>query len=229
MACDLLEPEAGQVPGAHVMELGKDPGVDDVAAGDLVAAITDSALGDLESRRAARELAPVAAPRQRHAVAACARFEILEVEAEDIVTFDDVGVQLLHDSHALPEQGGLVEMVAANHLPEAGGIGEGNGDDAIARPSGARELEAVRRHHLDVPEREAAERRASGHEQVLVHRVGKEEIGRFRCARRERGPLPATITRAHGVAPRFEAREPAEGTLALERDEIDQAGNIGYQ
>jgi hypothetical protein len=38
VARDVLEAERGQVPGADVVQLGQHPRVDDVAAGDFVAA-----------------------------------------------------------------------------------------------------------------------------------------------------------------------------------------------
>ena len=47
MARDVLEPERWQVARADVVQLREHPRVDDVAAGDLVAAEADRALGDL--------------------------------------------------------------------------------------------------------------------------------------------------------------------------------------
>src|SRR4029077_6397398 len=97
---------------------------------------------------------------ERDAVTARASLEILEVEAEDIVAFDDVGIEPPHDSHALLEQGRLVEVIAADHLAKAGWVGESDRRDAIAGGSRAGKLEALGRHRLDV-EREASEVRES--------------------------------------------------------------------
>ena len=190
------------------MDLGQDPGVDDVAAGDLVAAIANGALGDLKSRRPAGQRAAVAAPAERHAVKPGAGFEVLEIETEDVVTFDDVRIALPHETPALGEQRGFVETIAADHVTKAGGIGQGDGDDAIAGPGRARKLETLRRHDLDVQretpeigERETAERSPPGEQQVLVHRVGQEEIGRLGSARPDPRSLSTAITRGDGITP----------------------------
>ena len=97
-----LRPNAGQVAGADVVQLGQHPGVDDVAAGDLVAPVADGALGHLQPRGPAAQLAAVAAPRQAHAVPPGAGLQVLEVEAEDVVALDHVGIALADERASSP-------------------------------------------------------------------------------------------------------------------------------
>src|ERR1700731_4011936 len=87
-----LEPEALQLAAADIVVLGEDPGVDDAAAADVVAAIRDRALGDLQARGARAHLAAVAAEREFDPMAPGARFEILQIEAEQVVALDYVGM-----------------------------------------------------------------------------------------------------------------------------------------
>jgi hypothetical protein len=52
VAGQVLEPEPRQIACARIVELGEDPRVDDVAAGDLIAPVADGTLGDREPRHA---------------------------------------------------------------------------------------------------------------------------------------------------------------------------------
>ena len=193
----VLEPEARQVAGPRVVQLGQEIGVDDVAAGDLVAAIADRPLCDGELRDAAPHGLAAASPRERDAVAPGARLDVLEVEAEDVVSLDHVGIALADEPRALLEEGRLRQAVSAEDVAESRRVGQGDGDDAIARARGAGKLEALGGEDLDVEgqpaqvvEAHAAEGRGSRGEEELVDGVAGEPVGcaaqrgRGRTARR---------------------------------------------
>ena len=157
-------------------------------------------------------------------------FDVLEVEAEDVVPLDDVGIALGDDSAALHEQRSLVESVATHDVAEARRVGERDGHDAIALARRVRKLEALGRDDLDV-EREpakigephAAERRAPGQEQVAVSRIAGKERGRGAAA------LAATVARAERVRPRGEARQPCELAVAFEVIEAQKSRRIAHE
>ena len=236
VAGQVLEPEPRQIPRAGVVELGEDPRVDDVAAGDLVAPIADGALGDREPRHAPAQALAAATPGQGHAVHAGPRLQVLEVEPEDVVPLDHVRVALPDEAGALFEQRPLVEPVAAHDVAEAGRVGERDGDDPVAGPRGARELVALGRHHLDV-EREAAEvgedepaeRGASGLQEILMDGVPEEEVGRPRHVRRLAGQIAAAVARAERVGPRPEARPPAQGAGPFERFDREEPRRVLHE
>src|ERR687891_696886 len=94
-------------------------------------AIADGALGHLQAGGPAAQLAAVAPPGQTHAVAPGPRLQVLEVEPEDVVPLDDVGIALEDQPRGLLEQCALVEAVTAHHVTEARRVGERDGDDAI--------------------------------------------------------------------------------------------------
>jgi hypothetical protein len=233
---DVLEAEGGQVARAHVVELGEHPGVHDVTAGDVEAAEAERPLRDRQARGPAPDQAAVAAPRQGHAVAPRARLEVLEVEPEDVVALDHVGIALAEQPSALDEQRPLVQPVAAQDVAEAGAVGERDGHDAVALAGRRRKLVALGRDHLDVQgeaaqvaEAEAAERRPPRRDQVLVHGIGEEAVGRLGRVGGEPGELAAAVARAERVAPRAEAREPAQVAAAVEPRERGQPGGAAHE
>src|SRR5262249_12062108 len=150
-------------------------------AGDLIPAKPDRSLGDLQSRRPAAQQAAVATPPERHIVSPRTRLEILEVEAEDVVPFDDVRIALANQTSAFGQQRRLVESIAAEHVTKPRRVREGDRDDAIPGPGRGGELIVVGRDDLDVErqtskisEVQCAEGGAPGGEQILVHRIRKE-------------------------------------------------------
>ena len=98
----------------------------------------------------AAESGAVAAPGERHPVTTRARLEVLEVEAEDVVTLEDVRVALGDQTSARPEQLRLVHLRAGQDRAPAGGVGQGDGDDAVGLARSVGKLEARRGEHLDV-------------------------------------------------------------------------------
>jgi hypothetical protein len=64
------------------------------------------------------------------------RLDVLEVEAEDVVALDHVGIALGDDAAGLGEQRRLVEAIAADDVAEARRVRERDGHDAIGRPRG---------------------------------------------------------------------------------------------
>ena len=110
-----------------------------------------------------------------------ARLDVLEVEAEDIVPLDDVGIALADEPRALGEQLRLRHLRSRQDGGEAGRVGERDGDDAVRFPRRVRELEAGRRRHLDVQrqamqvaEAHAEEGGLAGAEEELVDGVVKK-------------------------------------------------------
>src|SRR6185436_1929812 len=101
MAGDVLEPVGRQVSRGHVVELGENPRVDDVAPRHGIPAVGDAPVGDLHARGMTAERGAAASPRQRNLVTPGARLDVLEVEAEDIVPLDGVGIALADEPRAL--------------------------------------------------------------------------------------------------------------------------------
>ena len=227
---DVLEAERRKVARPEVVELREDPGIDDVAASYLVAPVADRALRDLQAGRVAAEgLAPTT-PGERRAVLARAGLQVLEVEPEDVVPLDHVGVPLPDQARALLEQGGLGEPVAPEDLAEARRVGERDRDDPVGRTRRVGKLEALGGQDLDV-EREPAqgvepepeEGRPPGEQQVLVHGVVEEaerRVGRPPAAAR---PLAAVIARAARLCPPGGSGTPAERAGPVERRHLDVA------
>jgi hypothetical protein len=169
----------------------------------------------------------VAPPRQRHTVAAGARLEVLQVEAEDIVALEHIGVALGDEPAARAQELLLVHLGARQDGGPAGRVGEGDCDDPVALARGVWELEARRGQHLDVQRKapevaqdHAAERGAARAEQVLMDGIAQEEIGPLGIARRAAGEPAALLARLLGLAPRGKGREPAVDTLAGEGDQL---------
>jgi hypothetical protein len=146
--------------------------------------------------------------------------DVLEVKSKDVVALDDVGIALANELRARLQQRGLGEAIAAEDVAEARGVGQGDGNDAIARARRAGKLVALAGQDLDV-EREAAqvvevhpaEGGGSRGQQELMDRVPGEPVG---CAAR-------AVARGQRAGPCVEARQPGQlpGTLeGLDRDEI---------
>ena len=201
-----------------------------MAARHAVAPVGDGTLRDLHPRGIAAQAGAVAPPGQRHPVTPGPRLEILEVEAEDVVPLEDVGISLRDEPGARPQQLGLVHLGARQHRAPARRIRQGDRDDPVALPRGIGELEARRRQHLDVQrqppevaEGHAAERGAGGAEEILVDGVREEEVGPLRVAGRAAGDAATVLARLHGQAPRGKCREPTIGARSGERAHLARA------
>src|SRR5207245_1704595 len=128
-------------------------------------------------------------PGEREAVRAGPRLEILEVEAEDVVALDHVGIPLADDAGALLEERPLVEPVSAHDVTKARRVGERDRDDPVPGARSARELVAFGCHHLDV-EGEAAEIRApepTGRSDARLPRDRRRRVPGSRLGRRAGG------------------------------------------
>ncbi len=79
-----------------------------------------------------------------------ASLEIFEIEAEQVVSLDHVGVALADDAHQLFEHRALVHLGAAEQALEAGRIGDRDCDHAVALTRGGGKLEAFRDVGLDI-------------------------------------------------------------------------------
>ena len=165
----VLEAVGLEVARAHVVELGQDPGVHDVAPGHPVAPVADRALRHLHARGIAAQHGAVAPPRERHAVPARPRLQVLEIEAEDVVALEHVGIALAEDARALGQELGLGQLRARQHGREPGGVGDRDRDDPVGLARRVRELEAgrggdldVERHAPEVAEAHAEERGLAG-------------------------------------------------------------------
>jgi hypothetical protein len=226
----VLEAIRLEIARPDVVELSEYPGVHDVAAFHPVAAIADGALGDLHAGGVAGEGRAVASPAERDPEAAGPRLHVLQVEAEDVVPLEHVGIALDDEAAALPQQVRLRHLRAREHGLEARGVGHGNGDDAIRLSRCVGELEARGRGHLDIDghaaqlaEGHAQERRAAGAEKELVHGIREELIGRLRRSRHATRHLPAVIPRLETVRPRWKLRQPPIEAGPVEGDDGDIA------
>src|SRR5213083_3161571 len=195
-----------------------------VRSGGVPAPVVDRPFGDLQARDPPPERAAVAAPAEHDVVPTRPRFQILEVEAKDVVALDHVRVALSDDPRALLEQEALVEPVSPHDVTEAGGVGEGDRDDPVVGARGARELVArrgddfdIERQAPEIAEGQAAERGPPGHEEVLMDGIGEEAIGRPGHVRARAARLAAAVAGGEGVGPGAVTREPAEDAGAVER------------
>src|SRR5690242_5317150 len=222
-----LEPEALKLAARDIVMMREDPGVDDTAAIDVVTAISDDAFGDLESRRAGVKSAAVTAERKLHSMAAGARFEIFEVEAEKIVPLDNVGVALADDSHHLLEHRPLIHLPAREHPLESLGIGKSDRDDPVPLARRARKLEPRTDISFDIELKtaQAAEfhphkKGRPGQHQMLLDRVGEDEVGRIGCARRFPANAPQMAARRFERVAGVETNKITKPKAARELDRL---------
>ena len=128
----LLQPEALQLAARNVVVLREDPRIDDAAARDVVAAVSDRTFGNLHARRPRTKLAAIAPQPERHPMAARPRLQVFEIEAKQIVPFDDVRIAIMDDSHHLLEHRALVHLGALEQALETGRVGERDRDHPVA-------------------------------------------------------------------------------------------------
>ena len=150
MASDVFQTEAFQLAGGDIVVLGEDPGVDDMAAEDFVFAIGDRPLGHLHARGVAAQTRAVAAEVKRDFVALGAGLDVFQIEAEKIVALDDVGVALLDFFYQLAQHLRFAELFARDQPLPAGGVGQGDGGDAVALPRRIGKIETALAIGLDV-------------------------------------------------------------------------------
>ncbi len=122
--------------------LRENPGIDNAAAGNVVAAIGDRAFRDLHPRRAGAKLAAAASESQRNLVTTGARLQILEIKPKKVVPLDDVGIALRDDLHHFLEHRALVHLGAFEQSFESGRVGQRNRNHAIALARRRRELKS---------------------------------------------------------------------------------------
>ncbi len=160
-------------------------------------------------------------------MAAGARFEIFEVEAEKIVPLDNVGVALADDSHHLREHRPLIHLPAREHPFESLGIGKRDRDDPVALARRARKLEprADISFDIELKTAEAAEfhphkKGRPGQHQMLLDRVREDEVGRIRCTGRFPAHAPQMTARRFERVAGVETHQIAKTEAALELDRL---------
>ena len=193
-------------------------GVHDLAAEEVVARIGHGALGGAEARGVDFRLAAVAAQRQRHAVALGARFEVGQVELEQVVARHHVRIALAHELHELLQHGLFVEVLRGEDLFPALAVGQGDGEDAVLLAVGVGELARGVAVGLDVEEQETANRAGAGRRRwcgrYRAGTAGRGRAGRSRARRDRRacGRWPCAGARARVPAPPRSGSAPARET-----------------
>ncbi len=153
-----------------------------------------------------------------------ARFEILQVEAEQVVALDHVGVALGDDPHQLLKHRALVHRVAAQHALIARRIAERDCDHAVALARRGRELEAgtdvgfdIELHPAQLAEFHPDEKRDAAQDEVLFDRVREHQVGGVRNAGRFAGELAQMAPRSFQRIKAVEGRKPSKTEVAFQR------------
>src|SRR5215217_13291 len=127
--------------------------------------------------------AAIASPIELNTVPPGAGRDIFEIEAEQIMPFDDIRVAAPNLHRQLGKHLWLGEVVAGDDPLPARLIRQRDGDDAVPRPSGIGELEPLGRVRLDVQlqalellEGHAQEVRLPGQHHMLRDWIGEEKI-----------------------------------------------------
>ncbi len=208
VARHLLEPETRQRPVADVVGLHEEVRVDDRPAGDLETLVVDRALPDGEAARPRAGRAAVPPEAQLDLVAARPRRDVRQIEVEQVVPLDDVGVPLAHEGREAPEQRRLVVFRAGEHLGPTGVVGEAYGKDAVPLARGVGEVVAGFRGGLDVElqppdvvEGHPAEARLARGDEELLHGVVEREPGSAGRGRPLAGPPAQPLEHAAEVLP----------------------------
>ena len=151
------------------------------------------------------------------------RFQILEIEAKEIMAFDDVGIALLDNRDHLLEHRALVHLGALEQAFEAGRVGERNGDNAIALARRRRKFKPRRDVGLNI-ELQAAqiaeiqpdEKRGAGQHQMLLDRIGQHQVRRVGRIGRFVGNVPQMAPRGIQRIERIEGDENPVAEIAFE-------------
>ena len=232
-----LRPKRGQIAGAHVVQLGQHPGVHHVAArrsrsGGSRWCARRRRAGPAGRAARCRRVPRAGACRRRRARASMYSRSKRKMLWPSITSGSRSPMMRVVSASSA----GLVEAVAADDVAEAGRVGQRDGHDAVGRALRAGELVAVAGDDLDVErqapqlaEAHAAERRTPAREQVLLHGIGHEPVGRAGRVSRHAAALATQIARGQGLRPGAEARQPAQFAAAGQRVHAEQSGGIGHQ
>ena len=152
-----------------------------------------------------------------------ASLEVFEIETKKVVPFDHVGIALLDDAHHLFEHRALVHLGALEQALEAGRIGQRNRDNAIAFARRRRKFKTGRDVGLDI-ELEAAqfgeihpdEKRRAGKHQMLLDRIGEDQVWRVGRVRRLAGQVPEMALDGFQSVQRVEGDEHLVAEIAVE-------------
>ena len=151
-----------------------------------------------------------------------ARFEIFQVETEQVMALDHVGVALGDDPHQLFEHRALVHLIAAQHALVAGRIAERNCDHAVALARCGRELEAgtdvgldIELHPAEVAEFHPDEKRGAAQDKILLDRIGEHQVRSVGNARRFAGEPAQMAPRGFQRVETVEGRKPSQPKIAL--------------
>src|SRR5579872_83662 len=119
MPGEFAQLETFELAAADIVMLRENPGIDEIAAVGVKAAVRDGALGYLQVRRTRIHHAAVESERELDAKIERAMFEVFEIRSKKIVPLDNVRIALGDDSHQLGEHRAFIHRVTANHVLEA--------------------------------------------------------------------------------------------------------------
>ena len=175
-----LESETFQLSRADIVELHEKQRVHDVPSMDLEFAVLDQTLGDLQPRRMRPQRATVSPQLQLHPALPRARFEVGQVEFENIVPLDHIGIPLAHQRNEFLQHRFFLRFVRwivhhENLLPPRT-VTHRDRKQRITRRVGHRPIRARERldihlHPAQILEGHAFEQRPPAVQQVLVSEI----------------------------------------------------------
>ena len=202
--------------GRDVEELDQQVGVGHGPAGHVAAGKVDPALGHLHAAVAKLGVEPEAAPRARHLVALAALAQVIEVEFEDVVSLDHIGVDLAQQIVERDQQAllAVVGFVAQSQqlLPVA--ALQADGENAITRSARVAETSSDLCSRLDVELTPAHVRKVQALEKSPAALQQPLALVRFQHV--DRSTVAHALEKPLEDRERFGVRQPLENPRAFQ-------------
>ncbi len=214
-------------------------GIHDMPSVEAGARIGDDAFGGVEAGGMGGGRAAVAAEGQLDAVAFGAGLDVGQVEAEEIVAGEDIGVALPDDVHEPLQEGFFVEVAGVEEFFPALSVREGDGEDAVLLAVGVGKVAFggavgfdVHEEEFQIREQEVAEGGAAGGEKELLDGVAQDEVGGGRVGGGAPGGFAQMGEGAFEGGPGRKAGQPAVGMRAVEahdfRGGLEAVEELGF-
>ena len=186
---------------------------------DVVTGIVDGAFGNADpgvafcrNRTVAPELKPDLVP-------FCAFFNVRQVETENVVSFQNIGIAFPDRCDKIFKQFLFGMVFQADRLFPSGAVGHGNDDDSVFFPLRIREIELRRTERFDIELHPADLRKGHSveqthvfrHERLLDH-VREQTV---RCARRAGIESRHLLQELHGFIVKHKVSERCEELVRI--------------